>query len=270
MPTARPDVIVVGGGNAAFCAALAAQEQGASVVMLEAAPEEEAGGNSRFTAGSMRVVYNGVEDIKALGARSHRAGDRDHRFRHLYGGPVLRRHGAGDPVPRRSRSCRASGHAELRDLLLDAREGHPLHSDLWPPGIQDRGQVQVLGRAHGRSRRRRARSHQDADRGRNASAASRSAIRRARSSSRPTACASKACASVTTAWKATCTASRWCLPAAGLKPMRNGARAISARAGISPRCAAPASTPAMASAWRWTSARAPAATGRAAMPCNGK
>src|SRR6202023_3492698 len=66
MPTARPDVIVVGGGNAAFCAALAAQEQGASVVMLEVAPEEEAGGNSRFTEGSVRGVYNGVEDSKAL------------------------------------------------------------------------------------------------------------------------------------------------------------------------------------------------------------
>src|ERR1700739_579512 len=60
------DVIVVGAGNAAFCAALAAQEQGASVLMLEAAPEEESGGNSRFTAGSIRVVYNGVDDIKAL------------------------------------------------------------------------------------------------------------------------------------------------------------------------------------------------------------
>src|SRR6202171_3333266 len=59
-------VIVVGGGNAAFCAALAAQEQGASVIVLEAAPEEESGGNSRFTAGSVRVVYNGVDDIKAL------------------------------------------------------------------------------------------------------------------------------------------------------------------------------------------------------------
>ena len=34
--------------------------------MLEAAPEEESGGNSRFTAGSIRVVYNGVEDIKTL------------------------------------------------------------------------------------------------------------------------------------------------------------------------------------------------------------
>src|SRR5687768_14213568 len=60
------DVIVVGAGNAAFCAALAAREQGASVLMLEAAPEEESGGNSRFTAGSMRVVYNGLEDIKTL------------------------------------------------------------------------------------------------------------------------------------------------------------------------------------------------------------
>jgi tricarballylate dehydrogenase len=60
------DVIVVGAGNAAFCAALAAQEQGASVLMLEAAPQDESGGNSRFTAGSIRVVYNGVEDIKAL------------------------------------------------------------------------------------------------------------------------------------------------------------------------------------------------------------
>jgi tricarballylate dehydrogenase len=60
------DVIVVGAGNAAFCAALAAQEQGARVLMLEAAPEEESGGNSRFTAGAIRVVYDGVDDIKTL------------------------------------------------------------------------------------------------------------------------------------------------------------------------------------------------------------
>jgi tricarballylate dehydrogenase len=60
------DVIVVGAGNAAFCAALAAHEQDVKVLMLEAAPEEESGGNSRFTAGSIRVVYNGVDDIKTL------------------------------------------------------------------------------------------------------------------------------------------------------------------------------------------------------------
>jgi tricarballylate dehydrogenase len=60
------DVIIVGAGNAAFCAALAARERGAKVLMLEAAPEEEAGGNSRFTAGSIRVAYEGVDDIKTL------------------------------------------------------------------------------------------------------------------------------------------------------------------------------------------------------------
>ena len=60
------DVIVIGAGNAAGCAALAARESGASVVMLECAPEDEAGGNTRFTAGAMRVVYNGVEDIQKL------------------------------------------------------------------------------------------------------------------------------------------------------------------------------------------------------------
>src|SRR3974377_205683 len=60
------EVVVVGGGNAAFCAALAAAEQGVSVLVLERAPEEEAGGNSRFTAGAFRCVYDGVEDLRAL------------------------------------------------------------------------------------------------------------------------------------------------------------------------------------------------------------
>jgi tricarballylate dehydrogenase len=60
------DVVVVGAGNAAFCAALAAREKVARVLMLERAPEDESGGNSRFTAGLMRVAYNGVEDLKRV------------------------------------------------------------------------------------------------------------------------------------------------------------------------------------------------------------
>jgi tricarballylate dehydrogenase len=66
MLPASADVVIVGGGNAAMCAALAAREHGVSVLVLERAPEEEAGGNSRFTAGAMRCVYDGVEDLKAL------------------------------------------------------------------------------------------------------------------------------------------------------------------------------------------------------------
>ncbi|MGE3066550.1 MAG: FAD-dependent oxidoreductase, partial [Hyphomicrobiaceae bacterium] len=60
------DVVVVGAGNAAFCAALSAAERGVSVLVLERAPEEEAGGNSRFTAGAIRCVYDGVADLRAL------------------------------------------------------------------------------------------------------------------------------------------------------------------------------------------------------------
>ncbi len=60
------DVIVVGGGNAALCAAISAAETGRKVLVMERAPQEESGGNSRFTAGLFRIVYNGVEDLKPL------------------------------------------------------------------------------------------------------------------------------------------------------------------------------------------------------------
>ncbi|HVA69189.1 MAG TPA: FAD-dependent tricarballylate dehydrogenase TcuA [Candidatus Binataceae bacterium] len=64
--TSSYDVVIVGAGNAALCAALAARESNASVLVLECAPEAERGGNSRFTAGAMRVAYNGVDDLVKL------------------------------------------------------------------------------------------------------------------------------------------------------------------------------------------------------------
>jgi tricarballylate dehydrogenase len=66
MLPASADVVIVGAGNAAFCAALAAAEHGVSVLVLERAPQGEDGGNSRFTAGAFRCVYDGVEDLKLL------------------------------------------------------------------------------------------------------------------------------------------------------------------------------------------------------------
>jgi tricarballylate dehydrogenase len=59
------DVAVIGAGNAALCAALAARESGASVVVFERAPEAEMGGNTRFTAGAIRCVYDGLDDLRA-------------------------------------------------------------------------------------------------------------------------------------------------------------------------------------------------------------
>jgi tricarballylate dehydrogenase len=59
-------VVVVGGGNAALCAAISAAECGAQVTLLERAPFELRGGNTRFTAGAMRAVYDGVGDLRRL------------------------------------------------------------------------------------------------------------------------------------------------------------------------------------------------------------
>jgi len=57
------DVVVVGAGNAALCAELSAREQGARVTVLEWAPKELRGGNSRFTGGMVRFVYEDIDDL---------------------------------------------------------------------------------------------------------------------------------------------------------------------------------------------------------------
>lgn len=59
-------VVVVGAGNAGFCAALSAAERGARVLLLEKAPAEWLGGNSYFTAGAIRTVHGGLQDVAEL------------------------------------------------------------------------------------------------------------------------------------------------------------------------------------------------------------
>lgn len=62
----QPKIIIIGSGNAALCAGIAALEQGSEVLILEKADPVEAGGNSRYTAGAMRFVYNSKTDLLPL------------------------------------------------------------------------------------------------------------------------------------------------------------------------------------------------------------
>ncbi|MFK7865823.1 MAG: FAD-dependent tricarballylate dehydrogenase TcuA [Alphaproteobacteria bacterium] len=60
------DVIVVGSGNAGLCAGISACENGARVLMIEKAAENLAGGNTKYTAGAMRFVYDKNQDLLPL------------------------------------------------------------------------------------------------------------------------------------------------------------------------------------------------------------
>ncbi len=66
MATDSYDVVIIGAGNAAHATALAAEEQGASVVILEKASKELRGGNTRFTGGVFRTVYEGIKDVAGI------------------------------------------------------------------------------------------------------------------------------------------------------------------------------------------------------------
>lgn len=141
------DVIVAGAGNAAACAALAAREAGASVVMLEAAPREEAGGNTTYTAGAMRFAFSGVDDIRSLlpdlGAEEIANSDfgsytEDQFFDDMFRVTQYRT----DPE-----LVEILGRQEPAHSPVDEAAGYPLPDQPRQAGLQDRRQVQVLGRS---------------------------------------------------------------------------------------------------------------------------
>ena len=266
MSTALPpsaDVIVVGGGNAAFCAALAAAEQGVSVLVLERAPEEEAGGNSRFTAGAFRCVYDGVEDLRALMpdltdeevANTDFGTYTEENFFDDMGRITEYR---TDPdlceilVTRSKKTMLWMRDKGVRFMPIWGRQAYKIGGmfkfwggltvEAWGggPGLVDAltkiARKNNIAIAYG-ARALSLIADDDGVKG-----------VRVKHDGHTVECRPNA----------------WCSPPAASRPMPRCARAISGPAGISPRSAAPASTPATASRWRSTSAPCRPATGRAA------
>jgi tricarballylate dehydrogenase len=60
------DIVVVGSGNAAMSAAMAARQRCCRVLVIEKAEPDLAGGNTAYTAGAMRFVYSGIDDLLDL------------------------------------------------------------------------------------------------------------------------------------------------------------------------------------------------------------
>ena len=260
MSTALPqstDVIVVGGGNAAFCAALAAAEQGVSVLVLERAPEEEAGGNSRFTAGAFRCVYDGVEDLRALMpdltdeevAKSDFGTYTEEKFFDDMGRvteyrtdpdlcEVLIKRSKATMLWMRDKGVRFmpiwGRQAYKIDGMFKFWGGLTVESVGGGPGLVEAlTKIARKNNIDHRLRRARAVAHR---RRRRREGRARQAQRQHHRSAR---------------------ANAWCSAPAASRPTPKCARAISAPAGSSPRSAAPASTPATASTWRSRSARMP-------------
>ncbi|KAI0171507.1 hypothetical protein BJ166DRAFT_224042 [Pestalotiopsis sp. NC0098] len=62
------DIVIVGAGNAGYSAAISSVESLGTdskgrVLLIDKCPEEWAGGNSYFTAGAMRTVHGGLDDV---------------------------------------------------------------------------------------------------------------------------------------------------------------------------------------------------------------
>ena len=172
-------VVVVGGGNAALCAALSARERGAQVTLLERAPFELRGGNTRFTAGAMRAVYDGVDDLVRLMPDLTASEIERTDFSSYLRREFLRRPGTRHAIPLRPGARRTARRRQLRDAALDAVAWRAFPAAVRAPIVQRRRSRAFLGRPDDRSMGRWSRPDRFAHRGRR-TIRRRTALRRSR------------------------------------------------------------------------------------------
>ena len=252
-----PDVVVVGAGNAALCAALAAPSAACRCWCSSARPKTRPAATAASRRAPCAASTTASRICKALDARPDRGGDR--------AAPI------SAPTPRTQffddmgrvteyrtdpELLRDAGHAAAVDTMRWMRSKGVRFAPIWGRqafkvdgkfkfwgGLTVEAWGGGPGLVDGLDRPPR-KKHGIDDLLRRAGAVALIAdddgvAGRARAARR--------------AGPATVTARKpWCWPPAASRPTPSGARAISARAGSSPRCAARASTPATASAWRST------------------
>ena len=234
------------------------------MLVLERAPEDEAGGNSRFTAGLFRIAYKGADDLKTLIPDLS-----DDEIANTDFGTYTEEQFLDDMARVTEYRC----DPDLTEILVKqslptcsgcVNKGVRFTADLGPAGLQDRRQVQVLGRADGRGGRRRPGSGRLADAARE-EGRHRDLVRRARMSLVADDSGVHGVRRASTGQDAgRLMRMLSCSPQAASRRTPNGELVTSARDGNSRRCAARVSTQATGSAWRSMWAPRPTATGRAA------
>ena len=263
-----PDVLVIGAGNAAANAALAAREAGATVVMVEAAPQEARAGNSAFTGGAFRFVYDGIDDLLPL---SPDIADLD--LGNIDFGSYTREQYFDDM----GRLTEFRSDPELTDILISNSYGAALwlkaHGVKFQPAL-GRQAFKVDGKfkfwgglaCHiwGGGQQLTKTLHEAVE------AAGIPVLYETQAMAllqddTPSA----ACGRAGTGGMWICAPGQSCWRAAGSSPIRKCAPAIWGRTGTWRRCGGPGSTRGGAIGWRWTSAPRPLATGRAHMRCSG-
>ena len=118
------------------------------MLVLEKAPAEWAGGNTYFTAGAIRTVHGGLDDLLPLIEPVTDDEAAAIELPPYTGGRLPRRHAARDPGPLRPRADVGAGRGRLdARSRLAAEQGMPLRLMYERQSFAERRPATLLGRA---------------------------------------------------------------------------------------------------------------------------